>query len=236
MLRRTLAACTLASLLAACGGGGSPPSFADDFDAYETGIWTDPLGGWQSLFDEMWYVTDAGVTANALWFTPNEDDWLVHPYAVADYTVSVKIKHATVSPHVGTGGYYASLLGRATDANSNYECYLYTNVGGGGVRTARLVIEKRYVDGYASTGAVLDSVQLHAGDVDPAIWYTLSLTFDGATITARASSPLHDEVSVTVTDDGSTYGAVLHGSLVGVHSTGATSFHPYFDDFSASPL
>lgn len=75
------------------------------------------------------------------------------------------------------------------------------------------------------------------GDIKPNIYYTLSLKIKGSDITATVSGmPAIPPISVSYTDDGITYGPVLTGGYVGVHSDAEVSFHPYFDNFTYDRL
>jgi hypothetical protein len=217
--------------LVSCGSSetSTPLYTGDNFDSYVVQAWSTPLGGWQSLQSKMWAITTGGVSGNALWFTPNENDWLVHEYGSGDYTLSVQIKHS-LTPYQNST-YHTSLIGRVTDINSYYEARLYTSST---QHTTWLSIGKYWQVGSTTHAVELKWVEFFNGDIDPNVYYTLSLQFQGSTITATASTPSIPLVSTSITDDGVSNGPVLTGTKVGIHGDAEVSFHPYYDNFTVT--
>jgi hypothetical protein len=199
----------------------------DNFNSYPVGAWVPPTNGWQSLSNRMWSITTGGVTGNALWFTPNYTDELVHSSDAFDYNLSVQIKHSLTL----TSSYYASLIGRCTDYNSYYGCHLYTDTTQS-PHSTRLALTKSWHEGLISNIVYLKVIEFFKEDINPNVYYTLSMRIKGSTIVATAGTVTIPTVSISYTDDGIKYGPVLMGGNVGVSSLAAVSFHPYFDNFT----
>jgi hypothetical protein len=223
-------------LLAGCSTPGAPkydngslPFTGDDFNSYPVGFFVPPSNGWQSLLNKSWSIQAGGVTGNALFFAPNEDDCFIHGYDNSDYTVSVQIKHSLIP----TNTYNASLIGRCDNFCSYYGCYIYTATSVTPHDT-RLLITKNWKSGTLTYGVVLNDTHYFNGDIDPDIYYTLSLKFAGNVITSSVTDGVSAPVASTVTDDGSSHGPLLTSGGVGLSLRAAISFHPYFDNFTVT--
>jgi hypothetical protein len=199
----------------------------DNFDSYPPGLLVSPPDGWQSLYNRMWSIVAGGVTGNALYFAPNYLDLFVHPSDTSDYEISVQIKHSLMP----TPAYTAGLVGRRSDNYNYYSCDIYTDTS----HITRLVLRKYWMqeNPHIVATVVMNSIICFMGDIDPNIYYTLSMKVRGSDITATLSGmPAIPPVSVSYTDDGIKYGPVLTGGYVGIYSRAAVSFHPYFDNFT----
>jgi len=202
----------------------------DNFDSYPIGAWAPPTNGWQSVNNKVWSITYGVLTGKVLWFTPNDWDLLVHPSDVSDYEISVQIRHSLIP----NSSYNAGLVGRCSDRTSFYSSYIYTD----DTHTTVLELRKNWMDGSSTASVILKNIHCFNGNIDPNIYYTLSMKVKGSDITATLyfSSPAIPPVSVSYTDDGITLGPVLTGGYVGVSSWAVVSFHPYFDNFTYDRL
>jgi hypothetical protein len=215
-------------------GSGNGQWKGDDFDSYPLGALAPPTNGWLSLNNKMWSIVYGVLAGKVLYFAPNDPDFFIHPSDASDYSISVQIKHSLIP----TSNLNASLVGRFSGSSSYYSCYIYTNIDPNNNHTTRLALVKSWKTGSTTHGVFLKNIHCFQGDVNPDLYYTLSMKVKGCDITATLSVPLPSipPFSVSYTDDGITDGPVLTGSYVGVHSDADIGFHPYFDNFTYDKL
>ncbi len=203
------------------------PWKGDNFDSYPIGAWVPPTNGWQSLNNKMWSITYGMLIGKVLWFTPNESDLLVHPSDTSDYEISVQIQHSDKIPGNLVN---AGLIGRGRNSSNYYSAYIYTT----DTHTTRLALAKTWGGGWLYHHKILIETDCFTSDIDPNLYYTLSMEIKGSDITVTLSVPFPSIpiFSVSYRDDGVTNGAVLYGDYVGVYSVGTVDFHPHFDNFT----
>lgn len=205
------------------------PWKGDNFDSYPIELLVVPPDGWQSLYNRMWSIVAGGVTGNALRFSPNYSDFFVHSSDTSDYEISVQIQHSLMP----TPAYTAGLVGRLSDDFNYYSCFIFTDTSTFPHET-RLAFQKNWGEPIQYPLWFRRSIPCLAGDINPDIYYTLSMKIKGSDITCTltAPSPAIPPFSLSHTDDGIEYGPVLTGGYVGIYSKAAVSFHPYFDNFT----